>query len=259
MPPETELIKQQMGQTRASLTEKMETLENKVLGTVSDTTGTVSNTMQLVGSTVRDTVQQLSSTVRDTAQQLGSTVSDTSRDVRATMHETVGSVRDALDMSRQMQEHPWVMLGGSVFAGYVGGRLLDSLEHGRLPSLPSLPPLPAVAEQLLPQGSEVRERIESVPAPRRSGSSFLNALLDTFAPELDKLKRVALGAALGLVRDKLGESVPPPMKENFTELMDRVTQKLGGEPPPPGAMFGRETEEQEDHNGSKMARSMGLG
>jgi hypothetical protein len=245
MPPETELIKQQMGQTRASLTEKMETLENKVLGTVHQTTDTVSNTVQLVGSTVRDTVQQVGCTVRDTTQ-----------DVRATMHETVGSVRDALDLSRQMQEHPWVMLGGSVFVGYVGGRLLDSLERGRLPSLPSLPAAP---ERLLPEGSEVRERLEAVPAPRRSTSSFLSALLDTFAPELDKLKRVALGAALGLVRDKVGESVPPQMRENFTELMDRVTQKLGGEPPPPGAMLGVGTGEQEDRNGSEMARSMGLG
>ncbi|HEY7310564.1 MAG TPA: hypothetical protein VH643_14465 [Gemmataceae bacterium] len=245
MPPETELIKQQMGQTRAALTEKMETLENKVLGTVSDTTDTVSNTVQQVGSTVRDTVQQVGSTVRETSQ-----------DLRSVMHDTVGSMRDALDLSRHVQAHPWVMLGGSVFVGYVGGRLLDGLEQGRLPSLPSLSGAP---ERLLPQGSEVRERIESVPAPRRSGSSFLQALLDTFAPELDKLKRVAIGAALGLMRDKLGESVPPPMKENFTELMDRVTQKLGGEPPPPGSLFGREAAEQEDRNGSEKARSMGIG
>lgn len=245
MPPETELIKQQMGQTRAALTEKMETLENKVLGTVDRTAGTVSNTVELVGSTVRDTVQQV-----------GSTVSGASRDVRAALHETVGSVRDALDVSRQIQEHPWVMLGGSVFVGYVGGRLLDGLERGHLPSLLSLPAAP---EQLLPRDSEVRERGESAPVPRRSGSSFLRALLDTFSPELDKLKRMALGAAMGLVRDKLGESVPTPMKENFSELMDRVTQKLGAEPPPPSAMLAKGGDEHEDRNGSEMARSMGMG
>jgi ElaB/YqjD/DUF883 family membrane-anchored ribosome-binding protein len=256
MPPETELIKQQMGQTRAALTEKMETLENKVLGTVQQTTDTVSSTVQMVGSTVRDTVQQVGCTVRDTAQHLGSTVTDTSRDVRLSLHDTVGSVRDALDVTRQVQEHPWIMLGGSVFVGYVGGRLLDSMEKGHLPSLPSLPARP---ERLLPQDSEVRERLESVPAPRRSTSSFLGALLDSFSPELDKLKRFALGAALGLVRDKLSESVPPAMRENVTELMDRVTQKLGGEPPPPGSMSGMGTEEEEVRNGSDMARSTRFG
>jgi len=245
-----------MGQTRTSLTQKMELLENRVLGTVHDTTGTVSSTVQLVGSTVRDTVQELSATVRDTAHELRSTVSGTAQDVQQTMHGAVGSVRDALDVSRQMQEHPWLMLGGSVFVGYVGGRLLDSLEQGRLPSLPSLPAAP---EQLLPQGSEVRERIEAVPAPRRSASSFLGALLDSFSPELDRLKRMAVGAVLGLVRDKVSESVPSPMRENFSEFMDRVTQKLGGEPPPPGAMYGVGSEEQEDRNGSEMARSMGMG
>jgi hypothetical protein len=245
MPPETELIKQQMGQTRASLTEKLEMLENKVLGTVHDTTGTISNT-----------VQQISSTVRDTVHEVGTAVRGTTGDVRASVREAVSSARDAVDLSRQMREHPWLMLGGSVFAGYVGGLLLDNLERGRLPALPSLPASP---EKLLPQGSELRERVESAPPARRTGSSFLRALVDTFAPELDKLKRIALGTALGLVRDKVGESVPPQMKENFTELMDRVTEKLGGEPPPPGAMFGTARAEHDEGNGSEMARMRGIG
>src|SRR5262249_8142063 len=122
MPPETELIKQQMGQTRASLTEKLETLENKVLGTVNDTTSTVSNT-----------VQQVTSTVRDTVREVGATVRETTGDVRAGVREAVSSARDAVDLSRQVREHPWLMLGGSVVAGYVGGVLLDNLERGRLP------------------------------------------------------------------------------------------------------------------------------
>lgn len=206
MPPETELIRQQMGQTRAALTEKMEALENQVLGAVRDTTGAVTDTVRTVEATVRDTAQ----------------------DVRATVREATSSLHDALDVSRHVQEHPWAMLGGAVFAGYVGGRLLDGLEQGRLPS---------------------------PPASRRSTSSFLTALLDSFAPELDALKRLAIGTALGLMRDKIGESVPPQMKENFTGMMDRVTQKLGGEPTP-GARLDAE-KELDERNGAKMIRSMG--
>jgi len=233
MPPETELIKQQMGQTRVALTEKLETLETKVFSTVGTTTDTVTHTVHEVGATVRETAQ----------------------DVRATMRETMSSMRDALDMSRQIHQHPWLMVGGSVLAGYVGGLVLDNLEHGRMPSMPSMP---VAAEQLLPRDSEVRERIEAQPPSRRTGSSFFRALAESFAPELDKLKRTALGMALGVVREKISDAVPPHMREQVSELVDRVTVKLGGEPPPPGAMFGR-GEEHEEGDGAHMARSMGMG
>ena len=233
MPPETELIKQQMCQTRASLTEKVERLENQVLGTVRDTTNTVSGTVHEVSSAVRGTVQE----------------------VRATVNEAISSTRDALDLSRQMQQHPWLLFGSSVAAGYIGGRLLDSIESGRFPPRAALP---AAAEQLLPSSSEVRQQLEARPAARVSTPSFLQTLLDTFAPEIDKLKRLALGAALGVVRDKVAESVPPQLRGDVVNLMDRFTTKLGGDAPPPGAMFGW-GEESEEHNGAERASPMGMG
>lgn len=244
MPPETELIKQQMSQTRASLTEKVELLENQVLGTVRDTTNTVSCTVHELTSTVSGTVHEVSSAVRGTVQ-----------DVRATVNEAMSSTRDALDLSRQVQEHPWLLFGGSVAAGYVGGRILDSIENGRFPPRAALP---AAAEQLLPSDSAVRQQLEARPAARTSMPSFLSTLLDTFAPELDRLKRLALGAALGVVRDKVAESVPPQLRGDVVNLMDRFTTKLGGDAPPPGAMFGR-GEESEEHNGAEHASPMGMG
>jgi len=235
------VIKQQMGQTRASLTEKLETLEEKVLGTVNTTTSTVSDTVHLVGSTVSQTVDEVGATVRDTA-----------HDLRATMSHAMCSVRETLDVTRQVHEHPWLMVGGSVFAGYVGGRLLDSIEKGRFPSHLTFPVGP---EQLLPADSELRERIESTPPARRSGSFFLNALTETFGPEFNKLKRVALGVAMGLMRDKISESVPPQLKGDLTDLMDRFTVKLGGQPTPPG-YDPLKGDDREEHNGSEMAESM---
>lgn len=241
MPPETELIKQQMGQTRVALSDKLESLENRLFGAVHDTTGVISHTVEQVGSTLRGTVEHVGSAVRET-----------SRDVNAVVRETVSSARDAVNLSRQMHEHPWLMLGGSVFAGYVSGLVLDNLERGRLPSLPALP----AAEQLLPHDSEMRERMESTPASRRGGGSFLRALVDTFAPELDKLKRVAVGTAMGLLRDKVSESVPLHMREDVSALMDRVAHKLGGEPQPSG-MFGAEDVKHEERNGADRVRAMG--
>jgi hypothetical protein len=229
MPPETDLIKQQMGQTRAALTEKLETLENKVLGTVNCTTDTISQTVHEVGAAVTETTQN----------------------VRATLNETIASVRDALDVSRQIHQHPWVMMAGSIAAGYVGGVMLDNLEHGRLPSLPP-------AEQLLPRGSEIRERMEAQMPARRRTPAFLKALAETFAPELERLKAAALGMVLGVVRDKISDTVPPQMREDFHQMMDRITTKLGGEAYPVGVMGGLGAEEDET-NGAQTAHPMGMG
>lgn len=201
MPSETELIKQQMSQTRASLAAKLETLETKVFST----TDVVAQTVAEVGTTVRETAQ----------------------DVRAVMRETLTSMRDVLDLSQQVQHHPWMMLGASVLAGYVGGVALNNLERGTLPALPAAP------EPLLPHDSEVRPHREAQPPPvRRTRSSFLQALVESFAPELDSLKRAALGMALGVVRDKINESMSPQMRGQVNEVMDRVAAKLGGDPPP---------------------------
>jgi len=213
-----------MGATRASLSEKLETLETKVFGTLDYTANTVGHTVHEVGSTMRETAEN----------------------VRATMREAVSSVRDVFDLSQQFHQHPLLMMSGSVLAGYVGGVVLDNLEHGRLPSLPAS----IRAEQLLPQGSEVRERMEAAPPARRGGFGFLSQLAETFAPELNKLKSAAVGMALGVIRDKINEAAPPQLRENVNEMMDRITTKLGGEVHPPGAMFGQ-SEEYEEDNGAR--------
>ena len=228
MPPETELIKQQMGQTRSALNEKLQTLENKVIGAITSTTDMVARTVQDVGTTVRETSQNF----------------------RAGMNDTVSSVRDAFDVSRQIHQHPWLMVGGSVIAGYVGGVVLDNLEHGRLPSLPA-------AERLLPQGSELRQRM-ATEHPTRRVPGFLKALMDSFAPELDKLKAAAVGMAMGALREKISASVPPHLREDFAEMMDRITTKLGGHAHPPGAMYGA-SEEYDETNGARATPPMGMG
>jgi ElaB/YqjD/DUF883 family membrane-anchored ribosome-binding protein len=225
-----------MGQTRSALTEKLQTLETKVLGTLDSAADNVGQTVHEVGSTMRETAET----------------------VRVAMRETASSVRDAFDVSRHVENHPWLMLGGSVIAGYVGGVLLDNLEQGRMPSLPAPPAPPLRAEQLLPEGSEVRERLGAAPPARRRGFGFLRELADAFAPELEKLKAAAVGMALSVLRDKINESVPAQMHENINEMMDRITVKLGGEPHAPGAMYGR-SEMHDEGDGARKTPSMGMG
>jgi hypothetical protein len=53
MENETELIRDQMAQTRTALTEKLEALEDVVLGTVEGTTRSVTETVEAVQEAVQ--------------------------------------------------------------------------------------------------------------------------------------------------------------------------------------------------------------
>jgi ElaB/YqjD/DUF883 family membrane-anchored ribosome-binding protein len=108
--PDVTNLHQEIDQTRADLTQKLETLEEQVRDTIRSTTENVSETVEAVTSTVEETIEQVSSTVQ----------------------ETVDSVKKTFDMSYQMRERPWVMLGGSIVAGFLAGALLNrARENGQ--------------------------------------------------------------------------------------------------------------------------------
>jgi len=95
---ELEVIHHEMEETRASLADKLDTLENEVLGTVHNATAAVAHTVEDVKSVV--------GTVTDSIQ------------------DTVESVKEAFNLSEQVRRHPWAMLGGAAAAGFLGGWLL---------------------------------------------------------------------------------------------------------------------------------------
>src|SRR5581483_4976543 len=96
-----EVIKHQMLETLASLAEKLETLEQQVVGTVHNATSAVTDTVETVKDAVQQTVQMAKDSVTN----------------------TVEAVKDTFDLSRQVDDHPWLMFGGSVAAGFVTGHL----------------------------------------------------------------------------------------------------------------------------------------
>jgi ElaB/YqjD/DUF883 family membrane-anchored ribosome-binding protein len=187
-----EVIRQQMQETRASLAEKIETLEQQVVGTV--------------------------------------------QDARQSVTDTVQSVKDAFDLKLQVQRHPWAIMGGSVAVGFVAGSLM---EHMRPVSAP-----PAAPADLRPHrwpalgnGSAAQHpmnenlRQESPPQPEaHEESDWLHSLAQEFAPEISKLKGLAVGAAMSVLREMLAPSVPAPLQHQVTDVIDNITVKLGGEP-----------------------------
>jgi len=187
-----ELIREDMEKTRESLTEKLETLEKKLVDSVHGATSAVKETM----STVKET-----------------------------MHDSVETVKEAVDIPAHVERQPWLMFGGAVLAGYVLGNLLDNRKEPATSHSPSAQPF----RSNLPQpgnGHSKREKREQAAQPKKE--SWL-AMLE---PEVNHLKGLALGVALGTVREMLTEQIPPHLAGELRGVIDAVTKKVGGEPLP---------------------------
>jgi ElaB/YqjD/DUF883 family membrane-anchored ribosome-binding protein len=109
MDPQPDAIRPQINETRSSLTEKLETLEAEVLGTVRCARSTVATARDAVAETLtsaRETVQETLSSVQETVQSAGD------------------AVKRTFDIPYQVDRHPWVMLGLSLVSGAIAGALL---------------------------------------------------------------------------------------------------------------------------------------
>jgi ElaB/YqjD/DUF883 family membrane-anchored ribosome-binding protein len=195
MDRESEVIKQQMEETRSSLVEKLEALEDKVASTVQGTTEAVAGTVENVKEAVEETIE---------------TVSD-----------SVEQVKEAFDLPKQVQEHPWLMMGGAVVAGYLGARLL---ERG----------LSEVSQEASRTASAAPQRTESTGGGwnRPSEPGLLDRLTESLTPALDKVKGLALGVTAGVVGRMILDSVPQELRGELEGVINEFTRSLGGTPMP---------------------------
>jgi ElaB/YqjD/DUF883 family membrane-anchored ribosome-binding protein len=193
-----DLIREQMEQTRTSLTEKIETLEKEVADKVQATAGNVADTVASVKDAVQETVDSVKGGVED----------------------TVDSVKSLFDLPAHVERHPVAVFSGAVAVGFVLGRLLQTSKQ-------AVPSAPAVAEA---PGTELLQRRHGNgkqhprPAPASTG------ILSKFAPELDKIKGLALGALMDVVRHMAENAVPPNYEEPMEEIIQSFTEKIGGTP-----------------------------
>jgi ElaB/YqjD/DUF883 family membrane-anchored ribosome-binding protein len=228
MDHDTEVIRQQMEQTRASLADKLETLENQVVHTVQEATEAVHDTVTNIKEAANETVSQ----------------------VKDTMHETMQNVREAFDIPLQVQRHPWAMMAASVGVGYLGGTLLahahggdrqmrrltqqhwtgTEADHGR--SRMDAAELPATSRPM------------TMTEPLRSSGSWLDSLARSFAPELNKLKGLAVGAMVAVARDLVTPNLPPQLQPQVQQMFDDVNTRLGGQAIQ-GPILGKGTYESE--------------
>jgi len=102
-----------MEETRASMTEKLELLEERVRETLEETKSAVEDIVENVKGTVDETV----GVVKETVDGAKSTVEDIVENVKGTMDDTVTTVKHTFDLSYQANQHPWVFFGGAVLVG----------------------------------------------------------------------------------------------------------------------------------------------
>lgn len=148
-----------------------------------------------------------------------SAVRETVASVKDTMHESVESVKDAVDIPAHVQRRPWLMLGGSVLCGYVLGSLLP--REGEVRSS---------ASARTPVKRPVTGNGHHKPAPLPEPPETKQGIFGAIEPELQHLKGLALGVAMGTVRELVVKEVPPHLSDELRSIIDGFTRKIGGEP-----------------------------
>lgn len=209
MDNQSEVIQQQMEETRSALQDKLETLEQQVKNTVQDATDAVSDTVE----TVKEAVQETVGTVKETVQ------------------DTVQSVKRTFDLGKQVEAHPWAMVLGATALGFVATRWLTPAKVPFYQPLVSSEPPPPVAPQPAGHGhngngasSRAKARKQQVAAPPQE-SWFAKH----YQKELEKVQGLAVGAVGGLVRELLVSSATPALAEQIKDVVNSITEKMGGQ------------------------------
>jgi ElaB/YqjD/DUF883 family membrane-anchored ribosome-binding protein len=200
---ELEVIRHQMEETRSSLADKLGELEGQIRGAVEGATNLVTDTAE----TVQETIHNVTETVQD----------------------TVHTVAEAFDLSKQVERHPWPMMGAAVATGFAGSLVLSRL--GGVTEVAS-----SAASSLNGATSRVAAAVER-PGPIRD--------------VLTRVKGLAIGALMGAVGDMVVKALPSQYAEDATKIVDDLTVQLGGKPRehkpqaaspeacPPGTNMGR--------------------
>ncbi len=241
-----EVIRKQMEETRTSLTEKLETLENKVADTVCSATAAVNETVSNVKETVEETVSAVKEGVKES---VGT--------VKETIQGGVSTVKDWFDLPAHVEAHPWIMMAGCVGLGYLAGRYFGAETEAEMRAAgaaagaaPEAPPPSVVAaaaaraaasapaKPAIGHGPRLHHNgghhngghRDGVREKRRAEAS--SSLIGRMKPEIDKLKGLALSTMLGTLREMIVPAVPEHIGQQLGEVIDSATRKLGGEPIP---------------------------
>jgi ElaB/YqjD/DUF883 family membrane-anchored ribosome-binding protein len=192
--------------TRSAMTEKLEMLEERVRETVEDAQSTVEDIVENVKDMVGTTVEA----VRQGVEGAQSTVEDIVENVKDTVDTTVATVQRTLNLHYQVDQHPWLMFGGSLLAGYLLGSWGSSSTSA---TVSTHDPQGSAAGTTAASSSESFAR----PQPQQGMGS---GVLDQFKEEIAILKSAAVAVVISTLRDMVRQALlpaVPPIKSDMTK------------------------------------------
>jgi len=206
MENETDVIRNQMTETRSSLTEKVERLQETVTATLENAASSVTDTVTSVTDAVQDTIHNVSDTVE----------------------HTVDSVKQTFDFRQQIQNHPWLLLGGAVGLGYLAGSLVGPRQRYRSTSWGRAEVAPPAYTPAASYASS--PSTPASPPAAGKGSSWFDGLREAISPAVKQLQGLAVGAATGLLSEMVLKATPEALRSDLAKIADNLTTSLGGKP-----------------------------
>jgi hypothetical protein len=157
-------------------------------------------------------------------------------------------VKKSFDLNYQVEQRPWVMLGGSVLVGYLLGSWMShgaSYQQGYSEReyssdddnvLYAAPMRNGASSDDLEENVDTHEKWDAsnkYQAPRKSASYAQprpwSNFLGPFQEEWDALKGVALGTLMGTLRTMVRQHMPT-VAPKLEQAINSVSAKLGAEP-----------------------------
>jgi len=237
------------------MTEKLELLEERVRETLEETKSAVENIVENVKDTVGETVEA----VKDTVDGAKLTVEDIVENVKGTMDDTVTTVKHAFDVSYQVNQHPWLMVGGAVLLGSFLGSLSQrrsrsngyAYDEGADPYAVALAGGPRAYDNLHEESfTKTPERPASAPTSRQS--QWWSGL-GQFQEEFDTIKSAIIGTIMGTLREMVRQNMPT-VAPTLEKAITSASHKLGAEPVEPSGSSQHSDEEKRKEQASQSTR-----
>jgi ElaB/YqjD/DUF883 family membrane-anchored ribosome-binding protein len=197
-----EQIQAEMAATRESLTEKVAALENQVVGTVQTAADTFTGTVNAVKSLVTTAPEAVSETVKKAAEKM----------------------KEVLDVSGHVRNHPWTSVGVSAGLGFITGLLVF---RGRQPMGYSneVEPPPYTGAPTPTTLTPPRPPEE----PREPG--MFDEIFGTIRRKLREITENVINTATAAVNKNVSEGVPK-LVDTATEMAAERLSPGGGESDP---------------------------